>query len=249
MKISSNLKFSLFRSRPKTSICRDEVPDPIGEDPVGFINPYVERDQRRMKPVTEGRHRFMASEPSAKFTPVFDRSEVEPKFGAYKLGEVPEYIKQARSRVAANKVELDKDIAWNKQVLNQRRPKTARPSTRLERILELPEPIGDSAELERYHKQIASLKNYVVTTIDVLKVTCDDTKKNLLDDIQDITTKIDDQLVGESSKDKIREADNLKMKNDALNTSLLHKAVENAKLKRELSELKKDSRAATPTDL
>lgn len=128
-----------------------------------------------------------------------------------------------------------------------RLPLTPRFSSRLEKIAEEPVAIGDTdKDLSLYHKEINSLKSFIV-------ITCEDTKKNLLNNIEGLTAKIDEHHIRmtESTKDKSRETVNLKMRNDALNTSLKHKAEENARLKREVRELKKNSETASShrTDL
>ena len=154
----------------------------------------------------------------------------------------------AKATENAKKTEISTKVVNVKPIYEiYRRPQTPRFAARLEKIAEEPEAIGDTdKDLGLYHKEIDSLKSFVV-------VTCEDTKKNLLNNIEGLTAKIDEHhtRMTESTKDKSRETVNLKMKNDALNTSLKHKAEENARLKREVRELKKNSETASSrqTDL
>lgn len=235
--------FSSLRSRPTTSMNREE--EPIEEEtPRVSIHSRPQTSYRAAKllqpmPVSVAEAAaaapvlVAASQSSAsRFVPSYiPASKV---FENHELGSVPDYIKKHRERVAAlrkDQAEEFKNDMSKVKAMSQQRPKTARFATRLEKIIEEPEPIGDGEKEEKEHK-IDDLKQLVVTT-------CEDIKKNLLNDIETYKSKADErhQLVVKSTKDKSRDLENLKMKNRVLNTSLLHKVEENAKLKRELKEL------------
>lgn len=167
----------------------------------------------------------------------FVRSEADA------LGIVPEYVKSFKSRVSFEKYSEhcgDRRSTLKNELPKPRprRPQTPGFITNLEKIPEEPEPIGDGENLFRkISSEILMLKEL----IEGLKVNCDDSHKKLQERVDFLESKIKKEYQKEfelHTNDKSREIANLMKKNEALNTSLKHKADENLKLKRELSELK-----------
>lgn len=185
----------------------------------------------------------------SKFVPSVDHSESS---GSHELGVVPEYIKKLKShRVNFPESKYEKPEMMAKKPSSIRRPTTPRFTSRLEKIPEDSEPIsigdGKKETVSKFQSEINDLKQFVETSIDNIKANCEDSQKALFKNFEALNAKVEEAHKNgfESSVLKTREIANLMKKNDALNTSLKHKADENVKLKRELAELRNELRGTS----
>lgn len=240
-KIYEIIFYFLARNRPKTSHERQILPpmeDPIASESIVTIHQRPQTSHGNKQPSSARPVEFLRS----KFQPIDDQN--------FELGIVPDYLKKYKCRVSFEKfpgIDSSPQASSSKASSSKtnRRPLTPRFSSRLEKIDEEPELIGDGDQDEesftKFQSEIDNLKQAVTKSIDTVKINCEETQKSLFEKVESLNMKMArHQKELELSRDKTREIANLLKKNEALNTSLKHKADENLKLKRELNELKNE---------
>lgn len=221
-------EISISTQRPRTSHVPKFIPQPS----------YVHETQSEVK----------QSRPKTSHGSKFVRPDQES------LGTFPEYAKSYRSRVSfENYPETSSDrrssLKTEPPRPRTRRPQTPRFATDLEKIPEEPESIGDSEDsFTKFNSEISNLKILLQEGIKGLKDNCEESQKTLQEKVEMLEMKLKQEYQKElevRTKDKSREIANLMKKNEALNTSLKHKADEILKLKREIIELKERTSEAS----